>query len=137
MLSATPPNETLLHTDASILPSAEAGDGLVELPHVAPAVTTREKRDGQLRHDPAAAAADRRPATSSRSDRADRVDPRTVIAEMVYEHPIYNPESLAAQRRLPELTTPSFALAGAWHGWGFHEDGARSGLEPPSARRSW
>ena len=52
---------------------------------------------------------------------------------MVYEHPMYNPESLAAQRRLPELTTPSFALAGAWHGWGFHEDGARSGLEAARA----
>ena len=60
-------------------------------------------------------------------------DPRTVVEEMVYEHPMYNPESLAAQRRLPELTTPSFALAGAWHGWGFHEDGARSGLEAARA----
>ncbi|WP_308015103.1 NAD(P)/FAD-dependent oxidoreductase [Nocardia coffeae] len=56
------------------------------------------------------------------------VDPGRVIAEMTYEHPIYTPESVAAQRRLPELDTDRLAFAGAYHGWGFHEDGARSGL---------
>ncbi len=56
------------------------------------------------------------------------VDPERVIAEMTYEHPIYTPESVAAQRRLPELDTDRLAFAGAYHGWGFHEDGARSGL---------
>ena len=34
---------------------------------------------------------------------ADRVDQRSVIATMQYEHPIYTPESVAAGRRLPEL----------------------------------
>ncbi|CRK51160.1 conserved hypothetical protein [Rhodococcus sp. RD6.2] len=57
-----------------------------------------------------------------------RVDPATVIAEMTYEHPLYTPESVAAQRRLPELDTDTVAFAGAYHGWGFHEDGAVSGL---------
>ncbi|WP_216894517.1 NAD(P)/FAD-dependent oxidoreductase [Nocardia alni] len=56
------------------------------------------------------------------------VDPARVIAEMTYEHPIYTPESVAAQARLPELDTDRLAFAGAYHGWGFHEDGARSGL---------
>ncbi|WP_067898677.1 NAD(P)/FAD-dependent oxidoreductase [Nocardia vaccinii] len=56
------------------------------------------------------------------------VAPDRVIAEMTYEHPIYTPESVAAQRRLPELDTERLAFAGAYHGWGFHEDGARSGL---------
>jgi DUF1365 family protein len=46
---------------------------------------------------------------------------------MEYEHPLYNPTSIAAQRRLPELDTDRIAFAGAYHGWGFHEDGARSG----------
>jgi predicted NAD/FAD-binding protein len=55
------------------------------------------------------------------------VHPRAVIDRMDYEHPVYTPESLAAQRRLPELNTAVTAFAGAYHGWGFHEDGCRSG----------
>jgi len=64
----------------------------------------------------------------------DRVDPATVITEMTYEHPLYTPESVAAQRRLPELDTDTVAFAGAYHGWGFHEDGAAAGLR--AAQRS-
>jgi predicted NAD/FAD-binding protein/DUF1365 family protein len=58
---------------------------------------------------------------------ADLVDPSTVIATREYEHPLYTPESVAAQRRLPECDTDRVVFAGAWQGWGFHEDGARSG----------
>ncbi|MFE3289174.1 NAD(P)/FAD-dependent oxidoreductase [Rhodococcus sp. NPDC059234] len=57
-----------------------------------------------------------------------RVDPAAVIDTMVYEHPQYTPTFLAAQRRLPELGDTRLAFAGAYHGWGFHEDGAVSGL---------
>jgi predicted NAD/FAD-binding protein len=63
----------------------------------------------------------------------DLVDPGTVIAEMTYAHPIYTPESVAAQRRLPTLDDDRVVFAGAYHGWGFHEDGAASGLR--AARR--
>ncbi|MEU6407104.1 FAD-dependent oxidoreductase [Streptomyces sp. NPDC046985] len=63
----------------------------------------------------------------------DRVDPDRVLARMTYEHPVYTPESLAAQRRLPELVTSVTAFAGAYHGWGFHEDGCRSGVEAAAA----
>jgi len=38
------------------------------------------------------------------------------------------PETLAAQRKLPSITTSRIAFAGAYHGWGFHEDGALSGV---------
>ncbi|MFE2423306.1 NAD(P)/FAD-dependent oxidoreductase [Streptomyces hokutonensis] len=58
----------------------------------------------------------------------DRVDPERVLARMVYEHPVYTPESVAAQARLPGLNTSVTAYAGAYHGWGFHEDGCRSGV---------
>jgi predicted NAD/FAD-binding protein len=58
----------------------------------------------------------------------DRVDPAEVIAKMTYTHPVYTPESLAAQRQLPELNTSNTAFAGAYHGWGFHEDGCASGV---------
>lgn len=58
----------------------------------------------------------------------DRIDPQTVLTEMRYAHPQYTPESVAAQRRLPELDDDKVVFAGACHGWGFHEDGAASGL---------
>ena len=58
---------------------------------------------------------------------ADRVDPATVVATMQYTHPIYTPESVAAQQRLRSLMTDRTAYAGAYHGWGFHEDGCRAG----------
>ena len=56
------------------------------------------------------------------------IDPATVIERMEYEHPLYNPASVAAQARLSEIDTDRLAFAGAYHGWGFHEDAARSGL---------
>lgn len=59
----------------------------------------------------------------------DLVDPDTVIATREYEHPLYNRATVAAQARLPECESPRLAFAGAYHGWGFHEDGARSGVE--------
>lgn len=62
-----------------------------------------------------------------------RVDPDTVRARMVYEHPVYTPESVSAQARLPALSGPVTAFAGAYHGWGFHEDGCRSGVEAAAA----
>lgn len=57
------------------------------------------------------------------------VRPDRVLATMAYEHPVYTPESVAAQGRLPSLNGPVTAFAGAYHGWGFHEDGCRSGVE--------
>jgi predicted NAD/FAD-binding protein len=54
--------------------------------------------------------------------------PGTVLAEMTYHHPLYTTESLAAQRLLPAIDDDRVVFAGAYHGWGFHEDGAASGL---------
>jgi predicted NAD/FAD-binding protein len=62
-----------------------------------------------------------------------RIDPASVIAEMSYSHPLYTSESVAAQRLLPTLDDDRVVFAGAYHGWGFHEDGAVSGLK--AARR--
>ncbi len=58
-----------------------------------------------------------------------RVRPDLVLDRMTYEHPLYTTASVAAQRRLPELSSGVLAFAGAYHGWGFHEDGCRSGVE--------
>ena len=58
----------------------------------------------------------------------DLVDARKVVATMQYAHPVYTRASLAAQRRLPELNDGTVAYAGAYHGWGFHEDGCVAGV---------
>jgi uncharacterized protein len=57
-----------------------------------------------------------------------RLDSRLVIDRMTYEHPVYTADSVGAQARLPELNDGTVAYAGAYHGWGFHEDGCRSGV---------
>jgi uncharacterized protein len=59
----------------------------------------------------------------------DRLDPESVVAVIEYDHPVYTPESVRAQKRLSSLATQQTVYAGAYHGWGFHEDGCRSGVE--------
>lgn len=61
-------------------------------------------------------------------NRTDLVGEGRVLERMHYEHPLYTRESVRAQRRLDELNTDGLAFAGAYQGWGFHEDGCRSGL---------
>jgi len=56
------------------------------------------------------------------------VDSAKVIAEMSYAHPTYTQRSVAAQRELHLLNSGRTAFAGAWQGWGFHEDGCASGV---------
>ena len=56
------------------------------------------------------------------------IEDNTVIERMVYEHPQYTPDSLKAQQRILALGDGRLAFAGAYHGWGFHEDGALSGV---------
>ena len=63
----------------------------------------------------------------------DRVDDAAVIARMTYRHPVFTPEAVQAAARLRGAGGERLAFAGAHLGWGFHEDGARSGLE--AARR--
>lgn len=59
--------------------------------------------------------------------------PDRIRAVAQYQTPIYDSAAVAAQSRLPELTTAQTAYAGAYHGWGFHEDGCRSGVEAARA----
>jgi predicted NAD/FAD-binding protein len=57
------------------------------------------------------------------------LDPEYIVATMEYEHPIYTPDAVRAQSQLGGLATGRTVYAGAYHGWGFHEDGCRSGVE--------
>ncbi|HEX6932286.1 MAG TPA: FAD-dependent oxidoreductase [Streptosporangiaceae bacterium] len=66
-------------------------------------------------------------------NRLDQVNPRLIIRTMRYEHPLYTPGAVAAQRRLGEINAGPVAFAGAYHGWGFHEDGCRSAVTAAAA----
>ncbi|MGW6375664.1 NAD(P)/FAD-dependent oxidoreductase [Rhodococcus sp. NPDC055112] len=121
-------NHAQLHTDQSVLPRArraraswnylipEGGDG----PHgvIVTYDLTRLMRIDSI--------TDRRFLVTLGGSHL--VDPASVITEMTYEHPIYTPESVAAQKCLVDLGSDTVAFAGAYHGWGFHEDGALSGV---------
>lgn len=132
-------NETVLHTDTRLLPTRRAAYSswnylLPGCEHGTTAVP--------------AGSADRAVVTYAMNqlhcldsptqylvtmNATERIDPAAVIDRMVYEHPVYTPESVAAQSRLPELTGPRIAFAGAYHGWGFHEDGCASGVAAAGA----
>lgn len=59
----------------------------------------------------------------------DHVAEERVVARMEYEHPVFTHEAVSAATRLRSAGGPRLAFAGAHLGWGFHEDGARSGIE--------
>jgi predicted NAD/FAD-binding protein len=59
--------------------------------------------------------------------------PADPIATMTYRHPTYTAASVAAQERLASLNSERLAFAGAYHGWGFHEDGCRAGVAAAEA----
>ncbi len=53
----------------------------------------------------------------------------TAIRSITYQHPLFTPESPAAQRRHGEINgVDRLHFAGAYWGWGFHEDGVRSAI---------
>lgn len=70
-----------------------------------------------------------------------RPDPALTIAEFNYEHPYFDRASFAAQARVDDIQGRGGVwYAGAWLGWGFHEDGLKSGLrvaEALGARPDW
>ena len=125
-------NETVLHTDASVLPSA---------PRARSAWNYRldacDQRTGGTR---VAYWMNRLQGYEDAADTYvvslgdhDHVDPGRVLARMTYTHPVYDAATVAAQGELASLATERTVFAGAHHGWGFHEDGCRSGVA--AARR--
>lgn len=56
------------------------------------------------------------------------IDPARILKQRHYRHPRYDAISCQARRQLPQLAGGQQRrwYCGAWTGWGFHEDGARS-----------
>jgi predicted NAD/FAD-binding protein len=120
-------NETVLHTDERLLPVRRAAraswnfsledcrDGAA-----APAITYYLNRLQRLEEP------EHYCVTLNRSG---KIREDHVIERIVYHHPRYTLAGLEAQRELPSLSGPRHtAFCGAYHGFGFHEDGLASGL---------
>jgi predicted NAD/FAD-binding protein len=123
-------NETVLHTDGSLLPQSGAARSCWNylVPHCGTRLGPTTERAVVTYHMNQLQRFDAAEDYLVTLNATEAIDEARVLARMVYEHPIYTPESVAAQSRLPQLNTARTAYAGAYHGWGFHEDGCASGV---------
>lgn len=124
-------NPTVLHTDTSLLPrsSRAAASWNYALPSC-DAMPTNVQLSYNMNRLQQLDAPETYVVTLNPDD---RVAAHTIIDRMTYEHPVYTGDSVAAQARLPELNDGVLAYAGAYHGWGFHEDGCASGVRAASS----
>jgi predicted NAD/FAD-binding protein len=123
-------NPTMLHTDVSVLPAARRAQASwnysMQSCAAAPGSVHVSYNMNRLQRLDELGARRTYMVTLNGSG---RVDPASVLDRMSYEHPVYTTGSVAARSRLPELNDGVLAYAGAYYGWGFHEDGAKSGMD--------
>ena len=66
-----------------------------------------------------------------------KIDANKILVERTYYHPVFTTQSVAAQKKKPLLDGQRASYyVGAYWGWGFHEDGARSATEISQLIRS-
>ena len=123
------PNQAILHRDPSLMPKRRAAWGswnyVTDLkPEIPPYVTYWMNT---LQHiDPAC------PLFVSLN--GPEPDPALVFGRYDYDHPQFDGAALAAQRRMSRIQGRGGVwYAGAWLGYGFHEDGLTSGLRVAKA----
>jgi len=116
-------NDTVLHTDASVLPRERkawaAWNAHVPRDPSAPCTVSycMNLLQGVASPDPFV-------VTLNRSE---AIDPARILKRMHYRHPVYDHGMVAAQQRKAEIQGRRRTwFAGAYWGWGFHEDGIRS-----------
>lgn len=124
-------NPTVLHTDTSVLP--RAGGARASWNYLMPSCGAPAAQVRVSYHMNRLQRLTGREQYLVTLNPGELVDDEKVLARVLFEHPVYTPESVAAQQRLPELDTAVTAYAGAYHGWGFHEDGCRSGARAAAA----
>jgi len=117
-------NEVVLHTDARLLPRRRAWASwnyhVPRDPQEGVAVTYHMNILQSLRSP--------EPFLLT-LNRSDRIDPGRVLRRLVYDHPLYDLAAIAAQERWSEISgVQRTHFCGAYWGYGFHEDGVKSGL---------
>ncbi len=119
------PNEAVLHTDERLLPRRRAAWASWNF-HLADdrsgrtTVTYHMNRLQSL-------VSDRQFLVTL--NRTEAIDPNRIIRRIPYSHPVYSAEGIAAQARWGEISGRNRThYCGAYWRWGFHEDGAWSGL---------
>ena len=120
------PNEVVLHTDASLLPRNRkawaAWNAFLPGDPEAPCTVSYCMNLLQGLHSP-----DPFVVTLNRSE---AIAPDKVLRRLRYHHPVYDAASVAAQQRKAAIQGHNHTwFAGAYWGWGFHEDGMRSAVE--------
>ena len=124
-------NRAVLHTDASVLPKARRAWAAWNYERSGtPERSTSEARVclhylmNMLQPVPFA-----QPVVVSLNP-VTPIDPRHIHAEFDYAHPVFDLAALRAQGQIPALQGQQHTyFCGAWTGYGFHEDGLKSGLE--------
>lgn len=120
------PNRAVLHTDPSLLPSRPAAWAAWN--HEATGIGGHTSVCVHYLLNRLQPLPWRRPVIVSLNPvREPRPD--AVLRIIDYEHPVFDQAAIAAQQRLPNLQGRRRSwFCGAWTGYGFHEDGLRSGL---------
>jgi predicted NAD/FAD-binding protein len=119
-------NDTVLHTDASVLPASRKAWAAWNawLPRDPGEPCTVSYCMNLLQ-----GIESREPFVVS-LNRTAAIDPAKVLSRMTYHHPVFSHASVAAQSRKAEIQGRRRTwFAGAYWGWGFHEDGMRSAVE--------
>ncbi len=122
------PNRAVLHTDASVLPGRRAAWAAwnyqrAARPGDASARVCLHYWLNRLQPLPFA-----QPVVVSLNP-ANDIAPRHVLGEYAYDHPVFDLPSIQAQAQVPQLQGGQHSwFCGAWTGYGFHEDGLKSGL---------
>jgi predicted NAD/FAD-binding protein len=119
-------NETVLHTDASLLPRRRAAWSswnfhLTPEPARGSTVTYWMNNLQRLRSNHQLLVT---------LNRGEEIDPEKVLRRFSYDHPVYTAEGVAAQARHAEISNSGRGThyCGAYWGWGFHEDGVLSAI---------
>jgi uncharacterized protein len=126
-------NEVVLHTDASLLPrDRKAWAAWNAFVPASPRSACTVSYCMNLLQD----IQTREPLVVS-LNRTHAINPAKVLRRMNYRHPVYTQQSVAAQARRAEIQGQRGTwFAGAYWGWGFHEDGVRSAIEVCAAFNS-
>jgi len=117
------PNEAVLHTDASVLPRNPAARAAWNV-----RIDGREPDQCRVSYYMNLLQNIDSPRHFIVSlNQTERIDPDSILVHRNYAHPVFTPEAVTAQARWGDINGLRRTwFCGAWWGWGFHEDGARS-----------